>query len=149
LYAALHAAKRGIKDAISPQMMFEDLGLKYFGPVDGHDIEAMTAALSRARDFGGPVIVHAVTCKGKGDPPAENDEIDQKHQTDPIAAVTGKPTKAKGVSWTSVFAEEMVKLGDERPDVVAITAAMLRSTGLEPFAKAHPERCFDVGIAEQ
>jgi 1-deoxy-D-xylulose-5-phosphate synthase len=149
LYAALHAAKRGIKDAISPQMMFEDLGLKYFGPVDGHDLEAMDAALTRARDFGGPVIVHAVTCKGKGYPLAENDEIDQMHQTDPIDAVTGKPTKAKGVSWTSVFAEEMVKLGEERPDVVAITAAMLRSTGLEPFANAFPQRCFDVGIAEQ
>ncbi|TDP92077.1 1-deoxy-D-xylulose-5-phosphate synthase [Labedaea rhizosphaerae] len=149
IYAALHAAKRGIKDAISPQMMFEDLGLKYFGPVDGHDMEAMTAALARARDFGGPVIVHAVTCKGKGYPLAENDEIDQMHQTDPIDAVTGKPTKAKGASWTSVFADELVKLGGERPDLVAITAAMLRSTGLEPFAQSYPERCFDVGIAEQ
>jgi 1-deoxy-D-xylulose-5-phosphate synthase len=149
LYAALHAAKRGIKDALSPQMMFEDLGLKYLGPVDGHDFAALDAALRRAKEFGGPVIVHAVTCKGRGFPLAENDEVDQMHQTDPIDPVTGKPTSVRGATWTSVFAEEMVRIGESRPDVVAITAAMLRSAGLEPFALAHPERCFDVGIAEQ
>ncbi|OLF18021.1 1-deoxy-D-xylulose-5-phosphate synthase [Actinophytocola xanthii] len=149
LYAALHAAKRGIKDALSPQMMFEDLGLKYLGPVDGHDFAALDAALRRAKEFGGPVIVHAVTCKGRGFPLAENDEVDQMHQTDPIDPVTGKPTSVRGATWTSVFAEEMVRIGESRPDVVAITAAMLRSAGLEPFAQAHPERCFDVGIAEQ
>ncbi|RZS34442.1 1-deoxy-D-xylulose-5-phosphate synthase [Herbihabitans rhizosphaerae] len=149
LYSALHAAKRGLKDALSPQMMFEDLGLKYLGPVDGHDTVAMEAALRRAKDFGGPVIVHAVTRKGNGYALAENDEVDQMHQTDPIDPITGKPVKRKGKTWTSVFAEEMVRIGDERPDVVAITAAMLRSTGLEPFARVHPDRCFDVGIAEQ
>jgi 1-deoxy-D-xylulose-5-phosphate synthase len=149
LYAALHAAKRGIKDAISPQMMFEDLGLKYFGPVDGHDIAALETALRRAKEFGGPVIVHAVTCKGRGFPLAENDEVDQMHQTDPIDPVTGKPTTAKGATWTSVFAKEMVAIGAVRPDVVAVTAAMLRSAGLEPFANAYPDRWFDVGIAEQ
>jgi 1-deoxy-D-xylulose-5-phosphate synthase len=129
--------------------MFEDLGLKYFGPVDGHDIGALEAALRRAKEFGGPVIVHAATCKGRGFPLAENDEVDQMHQTDPIDPVTGKPTTAKGATWTSVFAREMVAIGDVRPDVVAITAAMLRSAGLEPFAKAYPDRWFDVGIAEQ
>ncbi len=150
IYAALHAAKRGIKDALSPQMMFEDLGLKYFGPVDGHDHVALDAALRRAREFGGPVIVHAVTSKGRGFPLAENDEVDQMHQTDPIDPVTGKPTTAKGAaSWTSVFADELARIGDERPDVVAITAAMLRSTGLAKFAEAYPDRWFDVGIAEQ
>jgi 1-deoxy-D-xylulose-5-phosphate synthase len=150
LYAALHAAKRGIKDAISPQVMFEDLGLKYFGPVDGHDFAALDAALRRAKEFGGPVIVHVATCKGRGYPLAENDEVDQMHQTDPIDPVTGKLTTAKGAaSWTSVFAEELSRIGDERPDVVAITAAMLRSTGLAKFAEAHPDRWFDVGIAEQ
>jgi 1-deoxy-D-xylulose-5-phosphate synthase len=150
LYAALHAAKRGIKDAISPQIMFEDLGLKYFGPVDGHDFAALDAALRRAKEFGGPVIVHVATCKGRGYPLAENDEVDQMHQTDPIDPVTGKPTTAKGAaSWTSVFADELARIGDERPDVVAITAAMLRSTGLAKFAEAYPDRWFDVGIAEQ
>ena len=150
LYAALHAAKRGLKDAISPQMMFEDLGLKYFGPVDGHDHGALDAALRRAKEFGGPVIVHVATCKGRGYPLAENDEVDQMHQTDPIDPVTGKLTTAKGAaSWTSVFADELARIGDERPDVVAITAAMLRSTGLAKFAETYPDRCFDVGIAEQ
>jgi 1-deoxy-D-xylulose-5-phosphate synthase len=149
IYAALHAAKRGIKDALSPQMMFEDLGLKYFGPVDGHDMGALEAALRRAKEFGGPVIVHAATCKGRGFPLAENDEVDQMHQTDPIDPVTGKPTTAKGATWTSVFAQEMVRIGEHRPDVVAITAAMLRSAGLAPFAEAYPDRWFDVGIAEQ
>jgi 1-deoxy-D-xylulose-5-phosphate synthase len=149
IYAALHAAKRGIKDAISPQMMFEDLGLKYFGPVDGHDFVALEAALRRAKQFGGPVIVHAVTCKGRGFSLAENDEVDQMHQTDPIDPVTGKPHTAKGPTWTSVFAKEMVRIGEQRPDVVAITAAMLRSAGLAPFAEAYPDRWYDVGIAEQ
>ncbi|HEX6354626.1 1-deoxy-D-xylulose-5-phosphate synthase [Actinophytocola sp.] len=150
LYAALHAAKRGIKDALSPQMMFEDLGLKYFGPVDGHDHAALDAALRRAKEFGGPVIVHVATCKGRGYPLAENDEVDQMHQTDPIDPVTGKLTTAKGAaSWTSVFADELARIGDERPDIVAITAAMLRSTGLAKFAETHPDRWFDVGIAEQ
>ncbi|GLZ38773.1 1-deoxy-D-xylulose-5-phosphate synthase [Actinokineospora sp. NBRC 105648] len=149
IYAALHAAKRGIKDALSPQAMFEDLGLKYLGPVDGHDLEALEAALRRAKDFGGPVIVHAVTRKGNGYPLAENDELDQMHQTDPIDPVTGKPRKSKGTVWTSVFAEELAEIGAEREDVVAITAAMLRSTGLAPFADRFPDRVFDVGIAEQ
>jgi 1-deoxy-D-xylulose-5-phosphate synthase len=149
VYTALHAAKKAIKDALSPQMMFEDLGLKYLGPVDGHDLAALESALRRAKAFGGPVVVHAVTRKGCGFPLAENDEIDQMHQTDPIDPLTGKPTTAKGASWTSVFAKELANLGAERPDVVAITAAMLRSTGLAPFAEAYPDRCFDVGIAEQ
>jgi 1-deoxy-D-xylulose-5-phosphate synthase len=149
LYAALHAAKRGLKDALSPQGMFEDLGLKYMGPVDGHDVAVLESALARAKEFGGPVIVHAVTRKGNGYPPAENDEADQMHQTDPMDPATGAPTKAKKRGWTSVFAEELVHIGGERPDVVAITAAMLGSTGLDRFAAAYPERTFDVGIAEQ
>ncbi|AOS62505.1 1-deoxy-D-xylulose-5-phosphate synthase [Actinoalloteichus hymeniacidonis] len=150
LYAGLHAAKRGLKDAISPQVMFEDLGLKYLGPVDGHDLGAMDAALRRAKAFGGPVIVHAVTRKGNGFAPAENDEADQMHSTGAIDPVTGQPTSASsGTSWTSVFADELVHIGKERQDVVAITAAMLGPTGLDRFAAAYPQRCFDVGIAEQ
>ncbi|WP_158891907.1 1-deoxy-D-xylulose-5-phosphate synthase [Amycolatopsis anabasis] len=148
IYAALHAAKAGIKDALSPQVMFSDLGLKYLGPVDGHDIAALEKALHSAKSFGGPVIVHAVTEKGHGYPPAVNHEADQMHQTDPIDPDTGLP-KPKGLSWTSVFGAELAAIGDERPDVVAITAAMLRSTGLDKFADKFPERWFDVGIAEQ
>jgi 1-deoxy-D-xylulose-5-phosphate synthase len=149
MYAALHAAKRGLKDALSPQGMFEDLGMKYFGPVDGHDTAVLEAALARAKSFGGPVIVHAVTRKGAGYPPAENHEADQMHQTDPMDPATGAPTSAKKRGWTSVFGEEMVRIGADRPDVVAITAAMLGSTGLDKFAAAYPNRWFDVGIAEQ
>ncbi|MGH3565457.1 MAG: 1-deoxy-D-xylulose-5-phosphate synthase [Pseudonocardia sp.] len=149
VYAGLHALKAGIKDAISPQELFSDLGLKYFGPVDGHDIAAMESALRRARRFGGPVIVHAVTRKGNGYLPAENDEAEQMHSPAAFDPETGLPTGPAQRGWTSVFAEEMVELGARRPDVVAITAAMLGPTGLAPFAAAHPDRCFDVGIAEQ
>ena len=149
IYSALHAAKRGLKDALAPQGMFEDLGLKYMGPVDGHDIPTLEHALELAKSFGGPVIVHAVTRKGNGYPPAENDEADQMHQTDPMDPATGAPTAAKKRGWTSVFADELVEVGAQRPDVVAVTAAMLHSTGLGKFAEAYPDRCFDVGIAEQ
>ena len=148
LYTALHAAKAGIKDALSPQVMFSDLGLKYIGPVDGHDLAALEKALQSAKAFGGPVIVHAVTEKGHGYAPAVNHQADQMHQTDPIDPHTGKPP-AKGPSWTSVFGDELVKIGAERDDVVAITAAMLRSTGLHSFAETYPDRWYDVGIAEQ
>ena len=148
MYAALHAAKRGLKDALSPQGLFEDLGLKYLGPVDGHDMHTMEAALRRAKEFGGPVLVHAVTRKGNGYALAEN-EAEQMHQTDPMDPATGAPTKAKKAGWTSVFADELVRIGAERKDVVAITAAMLGSTGLAKFAAAYPDRWFDVGIAEQ
>jgi 1-deoxy-D-xylulose-5-phosphate synthase len=149
LYAGLHALKAGVKDALSPQELFSDLGLKYFGPVDGHDVAAMESALRRARHFGGPVIVHAVTRKGNGYPPAENDEAEQMHSPAAFDPLTGMPTGPPSVGWTSVFAEEMVKIGAARDDVVAITAAMLGPTGLMPFAEAYPERCIDVGIAEQ
>jgi 1-deoxy-D-xylulose-5-phosphate synthase len=148
-YAGLHAVKAGIKDALAPQRLFSDLGLKYVGPVDGHDLPAMEAALRRARDFGGPVIVHAVTRKGCGYPPAENDEIEQMHAPGAFDPVTGGAVGAPKGGWTNVFADEMVRIGAERPDVVAITAAMLHPVGLAPFAEAYPDRCHDVGIAEQ
>jgi len=149
IYAGLHALKAGVKDALSPQALFSDLGLKYFGPVDGHDIAAMESALRRARHFGGPVIVHAVTQKGRGYPPAENDEAEQMHSPAAFDPETGLPTGPPSVGWTSIFSEEMVALGARRPDIVAITAAMLGPTGLAPFARAFPDRCIDVGIAEQ
>jgi 1-deoxy-D-xylulose-5-phosphate synthase len=149
LYAGLHAVKAGVKDALSPQQLFSDLGIKYFGPVDGHDITAMESALRRAQNFGGPVIVHAVTQKGRGYPPAENDAAEQMHSPAAFDPLTGLPTGPPSTGWTSVFADELVAIGAKRPDVVAITAAMLGPTGLVPFAEAYPDRCYDVGIAEQ
>jgi 1-deoxy-D-xylulose-5-phosphate synthase len=149
LYESLHGAKKGLKDFIAPQGMFEDLGLKYVGPIDGHDIQALESALQRAKRFGGPVIVHCLTQKGRGYEPAEQDEADRFHGVPPIHPDTGLPVAVAGLDWTSVFGEEMVRVGAEREDVVAITAAMLQPVGLEKFAQAYPDRVFDVGIAEQ
>lgn len=149
LYGALHGVKKGAKDVLAPQGMFEDLGLKYIGPIDGHDEAEVEFALTRARDFRGPVIVHVITHKGHGYGPAENDEADRFHGVGVIDPDTGKPLTVTGPTWTSVFSEALVSIGEERPDVVAITAAMLGPTGLEPFARRFPTRTYDVGIAEQ
>ncbi|MEW2075670.1 1-deoxy-D-xylulose-5-phosphate synthase [Streptomyces sp. NPDC012403] len=149
LYDTLHGAKKGLKDFITPQGMFEDLGLKYVGPIDGHDIEALESALARAKRFGGPVIVHCLTEKGRGYQPALQDEADRFHAVGKIHPDTGLPIASSGADWTSVFGEEMVRLGEEREDVVAITAAMLQPVGLDKFAKRFPDRVYDVGIAEQ
>ncbi|WP_431037626.1 1-deoxy-D-xylulose-5-phosphate synthase [Streptomyces sp. P6-2-1] len=149
LYETLHGAKKGLKDFIAPQGMFEDLGLKYVGPIDGHDLEALESALTRAKRFGGPVIVHCITQKGRGYEHAEHDEADRFHGIGPIHPDTGLPVKTAAASWTSVFGDEMVRIGREREDLVAITAAMLQPVGLKKFAEAFPERVYDVGIAEQ
>ncbi|MFE0729532.1 1-deoxy-D-xylulose-5-phosphate synthase [Streptomyces antibioticus] len=149
LFDTLHGAKKGLKDFIAPQGMFEDLGLKYVGPIDGHDIEALESALARAKRFGGPVIVHCLTEKGRGYQPALQDEADRFHAVGKIHPDTGLPIATSGADWTSVFGEEMVKLGEKRRDIVAITAAMLQPVGLDRFAKAFPDRVYDVGIAEQ
>ncbi|MFI2378432.1 1-deoxy-D-xylulose-5-phosphate synthase [Streptomyces sp. NPDC018964] len=149
LYDTLHGAKKGLKDFITPQGMFEDLGLKYVGPIDGHDIEALESALTRAKRFNGPVIVHCLTEKGRGYQPALADEADRFHAVGKIHPDTGLPIATSGADWTSVFGEEMVKLGEEREDIVAITAAMLQPVGLDKFAKRFPDRVYDVGIAEQ
>jgi 1-deoxy-D-xylulose-5-phosphate synthase len=149
LYEALHAIKKGLKDAVAPQAMFEDLGIKYVGPVDGHDIPALERALGRARHFGGPVIVHAVTRKGYGYPPAENDEDDCLHGPPAFDPRTGKPLGSSGPKWTTIFADELVTLAEERPDIVGITAAMAIPTGISKLAAKYPGRVFDVGIAEQ
>jgi 1-deoxy-D-xylulose-5-phosphate synthase len=149
LYDALHGIKRGLKDVLAPQGLFEDLGLKYVGPIDGHDTAAVESALRRARAFRGPVIVHCVTRKGYGYAPAENDEADCLHGVGLIDPLTGRPVATAAPSWTSVFADEMVALGTQRPDIVAITAAMLEPVGLGRFARAFPDRVYDVGIAEQ
>jgi len=149
-YDALHGIKKGIKDILQPQAMFEDLGLKYVGPIDGHDEAAVEHALRKAKAFGGPVIVHCMTQKGFGYAPAENDEEECFHSPGLFDPATGrKLAKAGGPSWTKVFGDELVRLGAERPDIVAITAAMLHPTGLASFAEVYPERTYDVGIAEQ
>ncbi|QXQ15765.1 1-deoxy-D-xylulose-5-phosphate synthase [Skermania piniformis] len=150
LYAVLHAVKVGVKDAVSPQALFSDLGLKYLGPVDGHDQAALEAALRRAKDYHGPIVVHAVTRKGMGYRPAEDDEADQMHQCAPMDPRTGDPLGAAGApDWTAVFAPELIAHGERRPDLVAITAAMAGPTGLAAFGERFPDRFFDVGIAEQ
>ena len=149
IYESLHGVKKGIKDVIAPQGMFEDLGLKYFGPVDGHDIIAIEKALIIAKEYGSPVLVHVITEKGRGHGPALNDEAEKFHAVGVVDVETGQPLSKVGDSWTSVFSDELVKIGSERKDVVAITAAMMGPTGLDKFEKAYPERTFDVGIAEQ
>ncbi len=151
LFGALHGAKKGLKDFLQPQVLFEDLGIKYVGPIDGHDELTLEHALRKAQEYGGPVIVHVITKKGFGYLPAELDQQDQMHQVPPApkpTAAGAKPAAPKR-AWSDVFAEEMVAIGTRRPDVVAITAAMLHPVGLAPFAAAFPDRVYDVGIAEQ
>lgn len=148
-YDALHGLKKGIKDVVAPQGMFEDLGLKYIGPVDGHDVADVEFALQRAKAFGGPVIVHVITEKGRGYTPAEQDVADRFHAVGQIHPETGLPVAPSRFGWTGVFADEVVRIGRRRPDVVALTAAMLAPVGLAPFAQEFPDRTFDVGIAEQ
>jgi 1-deoxy-D-xylulose-5-phosphate synthase len=154
LYGALHGAKKGLKDFLQPQVLFEDLGIKYIGPIDGHD-ELMTEhALRKAAEYNGPVLVHAITRKGFGYPLAEQNEEDCLHQ---VPAAPKKPaTQANPAApapakrqWSDVFSDEMVAIGARRPDVVAITAAMLHPVGLAQFKAAYPDRVYDVGIAEQ
>ncbi|MFD8199621.1 1-deoxy-D-xylulose-5-phosphate synthase [Streptomyces sp. NPDC059701] len=150
LYEALHGAKKGFKDAFAPQGLFEDLGLKYLGPIDGHDIGAVESALRRAKRFHGPVLVHCLTEKGRGYEPALRDEADHFHTVGVMDPLTCAPlSPSDGPSWTAVFGEEMARIGEERDDVVAITAAMLHPVGLGPFAERFPDRVWDVGIAEQ
>ncbi|MBP3087747.1 1-deoxy-D-xylulose-5-phosphate synthase [Corynebacterium sp. sy017] len=148
-FEALHAVKEGVKSTVIPTEMFSDLGMKYVGPVDGHDVGAVESALQYARAYHGPIIVHVVTEKGRGYLPAENDEAELMHATGVIDPKTGEPIGAKNPGWTQVFSKELLALGQEREDIVAITAAMSGPTGLAPFGEKYPERFFDVGIAEQ
>jgi 1-deoxy-D-xylulose-5-phosphate synthase len=161
LFGALHGAKKGLKDFLQPQVLFEDLGIKYIGPIDGHD-EVMTEhALRQANEYGGPVLVHVITRKGFGYPLAEQNEEDCLHQVPgtggkpaaaaPSASAAGAAAGPKSAkrSWSDVYSDEMVAIGARRPDVVAITAAMLHPVGLAPFKAAYPDRVYDVGIAEQ
>ena len=149
IYETLHGMKKGIKDIVAPQGMFEDLGLKYMGPIDGHDIAALEKALLKAKDFGAPVLVHAITEKGRGHKPALDDEAEKFHAVGIVDPETGEPLAESATTWTKIFSSELVEIAREREDIVAITAAMLGPTGLDAFAKTFPERIVDVGIAEQ
>jgi 1-deoxy-D-xylulose-5-phosphate synthase len=149
IYGTLHGMKKGIKDMVAPQGMFEDLGFKYLGPIDGHDIEAMEKTLQMAKEFGSPVIVHAITEKGRGYTPALEDIAEKFHAVGIVDPVTGKPLKASAPSWTNVFSDEITQIGRNNTKIVAITAAMLGPTGLDKFAQNFPDRTIDVGIAEQ
>ena len=149
IYGTLHGMKKGIKDMVAPQGMFEDLGFKYLGPIDGHDILALEKTLQMAKEFGSPVIVHAITEKGRGYTPAIEDIAEKFHAVGIVDPLTGKPLKASATSWTNVFSEEITQIGRENSKVVAITAAMLGPTGLDKFAQSFPGRTIDVGIAEQ
>ena len=149
IYDTLHGMKKGIKDIIAPQGMFEDLGIKYIGPIDGHDILAMERALLQAKEYGAPILVHAITEKGRGHKPAVADEAEKFHAVGIVDPETGEPLSESALTWTKVFASEIVEIGKERKDVVAITAAMLGPTGLDQFSQLFPERTVDVGIAEQ
>jgi 1-deoxy-D-xylulose-5-phosphate synthase len=149
IYGTLHGMKKGIKDMVAPQGMFEDLGFKYLGPINGHDIAALEKTLQMAKEFGAPVIVHAITEKGRGYTPAIEDMAEKFHAVGIVDPVTGKPLKASAPSWTNVFSEEITHIGGENSKIVAITAAMLGPTGLDKFAQSFPGRTIDVGIAEQ
>jgi 1-deoxy-D-xylulose-5-phosphate synthase len=149
IYETLHGMKKGIKDIIAPQGMFEDLGLKYVGPIDGHDLVAMERALTQAKEFGEPVLVHVITEKGKGHQPAVADEAEKFHAVGVVDPETGVPLGKSAKSWTDIFSEELIAVAEEREDVVALTAAMLGPTGLDKFQEKFPNRTIDVGIAEQ
>ena len=149
-YSTLRGAGKGLLGSFAPKGMFPNLDLKYIGPVDGHDLHAMEAALQQAKKYANPVIVHAITQKGKGYDPAVSDEADQFHAVGQIDPDTGKSVDAKGQrSWTAVFSDEIVEIASRDSSVVGITAAMLIPVGMHKFAAKYPDRVFDVGIAEQ
>ncbi|MCC6498126.1 MAG: 1-deoxy-D-xylulose-5-phosphate synthase, partial [Propionibacteriaceae bacterium] len=150
VYGLMHGFKMGVKDVLAPQGMFSDLGIKYVGPIDGHDIEAVELALHQAKGFGGPVLVHCITQKGRGFKAAEEHEQDRFHAVGKIDEVTGQSlAELGGRTWTDAFGDELARIGATDERVVAITAAMLHPTGLDRFARHFPDRVFDVGIAEQ
>lgn len=141
-------AKKGIKQLIIPKMFFEDIGFKYLGPIDGHNIEDMELIFKRAKELDEPVLIHVLTKKGKGYKPAE-DEPDKFHATSPFDIETGKAKKQKSKDYSKAFGEKLVELAKNNKKIVAITAAMKDGTGLAEFANEYPDRFFDVGIAEQ
>ena len=148
LIKLIQRCKQGIKQLIIPKMFFEDIGLKYLGPIDGHNIEDMELIFKRAKELDEPVLIHVLTKKGKGYTPAEK-EPDRFHATSPFDIETGEPKKSKGKDYSKVFGDKLVKVAEKNPKIVAVTASMKDGTGLKEFAKKYPDRFFDVGIAEQ
>ena len=148
VYKVTHRAKKMVKDAILGYSMFEDMGFTYLGPVDGHDVSYLTRMLRYAKELNCPVLLHVKTVKGKGYTPAER-QPDQFHGVGPFDVEKGLAvSKAGGANFSSVFGETMCQLAEEKPELVAITAAMRLGTGLDEFARRYPQRFFDVGIAE-
>jgi 1-deoxy-D-xylulose-5-phosphate synthase len=150
VYSAARGAGKGLLSTFAPQGMFPNLDIKYIGPVDGHDLAAMEQALRQAKKYGSPVIVHAITQKGKGFDPATLHEDDQFHAVGKIDPSTGESLEdSSAQTWTGAFGDEILKIAENRKDIIGITGAMLIPVGLDKFAKKYPERVFDVGIAEQ
>jgi 1-deoxy-D-xylulose-5-phosphate synthase len=150
LYRGVRGGIRGFMARFANNdALYSNLDIKYIGPIDGHNMADVERALEQAKDYGTPVIVHAITEKGRGYEPARMNADDQFHAIGAFDPITGEETKGSGTSWTSVFSSEMVKIADENESVVGITAAMLRPTGLAAFADKYPGRVVDVGIAEQ
>lgn len=151
LYRGVRGGTHGFLSRFSNnEALYSNLDIKYLGPIDGHDLNALDETLRLAKAYGAPVIVHVITEKGRGYEPARNDEADQFHAVGKIDPATGEPLGASdAVAWSDVFSEALVAAGERREDIIAITAAMLRPTGLQPFAQRFPDRVYDVGIAEQ
>jgi 1-deoxy-D-xylulose-5-phosphate synthase len=150
VYSAARGAGKGLLSTFAPKGMFPNLDIKYIGPVDGHDLAAMEQALRQAKKYASPVIVHAITQKGKGFDPALLHEDDQFHAVGKIDPSTGESLEdTSGETWTGAFGDEILKIANKRDDVIGITGAMLIPVGLDKFAKKYPTRVFDVGIAEQ
>ncbi len=141
-------AKRSIKQFIIPKMYFEDIGFRYLGPVDGHDIEKLESLLKISKELDGPVLIHVLTKKGKGYKPAEENP-DKFHSTSAFEIETGKTLKEKQTDYSKIFGNKLIKLAEKNNKIVAITASMKDGTGLTEFQKKFPNRFFDVGIAEQ
>lgn len=148
-FDALHAFKEGVKNTVIPTEMFPELGMKYVGPIDGHNLKQLEHALDYAREYQGPIILHVVTEKGRGYAPAEANQADLMHSTGIIDPRTGDPIAKSGPSWTGAFSAALIDAAARRPDLTATTAAMAGPTGLAPFGEKYPDRFFDVGIAEQ
>ena len=151
LYRGVRGGTHGfLSRFVNNSALYAQLDIKYLGPVDGHDLPALMETLELAKSYSAPVLVHVITEKGRGYEPARNDEADQFHAVGKIDPETGRPVgSGSGESWTSIFADSLVSVGEQRDDVIAMTAAMLRPTGLAPFAERFPDRVYDVGIAEQ
>ena len=151
VYRGLRGGTHGFLSRFSNNAaLYSNLDIKYLGPIDGHDLPVLEETLRQARAHRAPVIVHVITEKGRGYEPARNDEADQFHAVGKIDPATGEPLgAADGAAWTDVFSDALVAAGERRDDIIAITAAMLRPTGLQPFAQRFPDRVYDVGIAEQ